>query len=146
MWAALALAPGAWAAPEDALDAATRPFFLKAVAEETAGRPAEAAALYRLVLTGDPGFLPATLGLGRALEAAGDTAGAEALYRGLGDEDDRCTPTQIECADERTRPHHRGAFAPLRGRCCCTFQRVAHCTYRPPAHCGLQRLRLHGVR
>ncbi len=88
LWAALALAPGAWAAPEDALDAATRPFFLKAVAEENAGRPAEAAALYRLVLTGDPGFLPATLGLGRALEAAGDTAGAEALYRGLGDEDD----------------------------------------------------------
>ncbi|MDP2311463.1 MAG: hypothetical protein Q8P41_01045 [Pseudomonadota bacterium] len=88
LWAAFALATPAFAAPEDALDAATRPFFLKAVSEEAAGRAGPAGQLYRMVLTSDPGFLPASLGLGRSLEAVGDTAAAEALYRSLGDEAD----------------------------------------------------------
>ncbi|MDP2306754.1 MAG: hypothetical protein Q8P18_12085 [Pseudomonadota bacterium] len=88
LWVALAVSPPALAAPEDALDAATRPFFLKAVEEEAAGRHARANQLYRMVLTQDPGFLPASLGLGRSFEAAGDLAAAEALYRSLGDEAD----------------------------------------------------------
>ncbi len=78
----------ALAAPEDALDAATRPFFLQAVELEETRQYKEAAASYRLVLGRDPGFLPAALGLGRVLEAAGDRAGAEAVYRGLGQEAD----------------------------------------------------------
>jgi tetratricopeptide (TPR) repeat protein len=88
LWAALVGSLPAFAAPEDALDAATRPFFLKAVEEEAAGRHGKATQLYRMVLTKDPGFLPASLGVGRSLEAAGDLAGAEALYRSLGDEAD----------------------------------------------------------
>ncbi len=79
IWAALALA-----APEDALDEATRPFFLRAVSEADAGRPSSAAAFYRLVLGKDPGFVPASLGLGRALEATGARTDAEAVYRSLG--------------------------------------------------------------
>ncbi len=88
LWVVLAGAAPALAGPEDALDAATRPWFLKAVEEEAAGRHGRASQLYRMVLTKDPGFLPASLGLGRALEGAGEVDKAEALYRSLGDEAD----------------------------------------------------------
>ena len=78
----------ALAAPEDALDDATRPFYLQATEAEEARRYKQAAASYRLVLGRDPGFLPASLGLGRVLEASGDRVGAEAVYRALGEEAD----------------------------------------------------------
>jgi predicted Zn-dependent protease len=84
----LLLAALASAAPEDALDPAARPFYLRAVEEEDAGHPRPASKLYELVLSKDPGFVPASLGLGRCREAAGDISGAEAVYRGLGAEGD----------------------------------------------------------
>lgn len=70
------------------LDPATLPFFERAEAELSAGRPTHAATFYRLVLGRDPTFIPASLGLGRALEAAGDQLGAERVYRGMGDDPD----------------------------------------------------------
>lgn len=85
------LAAWVWAAraePADALDPATRLFWEEATREEAAGRRDQAAALYRIVLSKDPAFLPAALGLGRALEATGSAGEAEALYRSLGDEAD----------------------------------------------------------
>lgn len=84
----LALGGVAHAEPADALDPATRAFFERAVAEEERGRHAQAAALYRLVLSKDPTFVPAALGLGRELEAAGQPAEAEQVYRSLGAEAD----------------------------------------------------------
>lgn len=65
----------------DALDAAARPFYARAEAEEAAGRYGSAASFYRLVIEHDPRFVPATLGLGRSLEAQHDLAGAEQVYR-----------------------------------------------------------------
>ena len=84
--AALAF-PSAFAAPEpsiaplDALDAAARPFYARAEAEEAAGRYPSAATFYRMVIEHDPAFVPATLGLGRSLEAQHDLGGAERVYR-----------------------------------------------------------------
>jgi predicted Zn-dependent protease len=77
----------ALAGDEDALDEATRAFYLRAVGAEEARHYDEAAGLYRLVLGSDPSFLPASLGLGRALSRT-DRAAAEALYRAMGDEPD----------------------------------------------------------
>lgn len=78
----------ALADPLDALDPAARGIYARAEEQEAAGRFATAASFYRLVLGHDPAFVPARLGLGRALEAQGDRAGAEALYRELpGDPD-----------------------------------------------------------
>lgn len=78
----------ALAAPEDALPEPSRAFYLQAVAAEDARRFRAAAASYRLVLSADSAFLPAALGLGRALEALGERSEAEALYRSLGEEAD----------------------------------------------------------
>ncbi|MFZ5481870.1 MAG: tetratricopeptide repeat protein [Myxococcota bacterium] len=78
----------ALAGPEDALDPITRTFWERAVAEEEAGRAGRAADFYRMVLSKDPGFVPAALGLGRALEAGGDRAEAEQIYRAMPSEPD----------------------------------------------------------
>lgn len=85
---ALALWPQpVFAAPEptlaslDALHPTARPFFARAEAEEAAGRFPSAASFYRMVIEHDPAFVPATLGLGRALEAQNELAAAEQLYR-----------------------------------------------------------------
>ncbi len=70
------------------MDPAARGIYARAEEQEAAGRFATAASFYRLVLGNDPAFVPALLGLGRALEAQGDLVGAEALYRGApGDPD-----------------------------------------------------------
>ncbi|MBM4367468.1 MAG: tetratricopeptide repeat protein, partial [Deltaproteobacteria bacterium] len=86
---ALALAtPLAWADPLDALEPVARQFYARAEAEEDRGRFDSAENFYRLVVQHDPRFVPALLGLGRALEAQGETAAAEQVYRdGPGDPD-----------------------------------------------------------
>ena len=71
----------AHADPLDALDLAARGFYARAEEQEAAGRFGSAASFYRLVLEHDPGFVPALLGYGRALEAQGLRAEAERLYR-----------------------------------------------------------------
>lgn len=82
-WVAIAAAD-----PLDALDPATRGFYARAEAQEAAGQFSSAASFYRLVLGHDPSFVPARLGLGRALEAQALRTEAEALYRELpGDPD-----------------------------------------------------------
>ncbi|HNH50753.1 MAG TPA: hypothetical protein PKY30_27215, partial [Myxococcota bacterium] len=78
----------ALAIPADALDDATRLFFEQAEKEAEAQRWAQAAMYYRMVLNKDPSFLPASLGLGQALERSGDRDAALRLYRSLGDEAD----------------------------------------------------------
>lgn len=78
----------ALAAPEDALDPVSARFYASARAAEDAGRWASAEGLYRQLHDNDPTFLPASLGLGRALAAAGHAAEAEELYRSLGLEPD----------------------------------------------------------
>ena len=70
-----------FADPADALDPVTRPFFERAESRAEARAWSQAASLYRLVLTKDPAFLPAVLGLGRCLEAERRDGEAEALYR-----------------------------------------------------------------
>jgi predicted Zn-dependent protease len=82
------LARAALAEPIDALDPAVQPFFARAEAEEQAGRFGQAAAFYRLVLAADEDFVPAELGLGRALEGDHQGEEAEALYRAMGSEPD----------------------------------------------------------
>lgn len=81
IWLGLALAD-----PVDALDPAAQPFFLKAEAEAEAGRAAVAESMYRLVLERDPAFLPARLGLARALLAQGNAQGAVDHYRDMPEE------------------------------------------------------------
>lgn len=76
------------AIPADALDDATRLFFEQAEKEAEGQRWAQAAMYYRMVLNKDPSFLPASLGLGQALERSGDRDAALRLYRSLGDEAD----------------------------------------------------------
>ena len=71
----------ALAEPVDALDPAAQLFFLRAEEQESAGRFGSAASFYQLVLNHDPEFVPALLGVGRALEAQGHRAQAEELYR-----------------------------------------------------------------
>lgn len=78
----------ALADPADALDPFTRSFFERAEAEAATGRWGQAAAYYRLVLSKDPYFLPASLGLGRTLEGLGQLRQAANLYRSLGNEPD----------------------------------------------------------
>ncbi len=73
----------AYAGPEDALDPVSRKFYEQATTAESAGKRAEAESLYRLLHEQDPSFIPASMGLGRALEAQGKTSDAEALYRSL---------------------------------------------------------------
>ena len=73
----------AYAGPEDALDPVSRKFYEQATTAESAGKRAEAESLYRLLHEQDPSFVPASMGLGRALEAQGKTSDAEALYRSL---------------------------------------------------------------
>ncbi len=79
LWIALALA-----APEDALDPVSARFFAQATADEEAGKWSSAEAGYKLVHGNDATFLPASLGLARALLAQGHADQAEALYRSLG--------------------------------------------------------------
>lgn len=74
--------------PAAGLDGAAQVFYARAESQLVAGEYASAAALYRLVLGADPSFTPASLGLARALEAQGDLAGAEAVWRSLGTEPD----------------------------------------------------------
>ncbi len=82
---ALALAPApALAAPEDALDPVSRQFYDDAATAEAAGQYPRAETLYRLLHTRNADFTPATLALGRVLEAEGRSTDAEALYRSLG--------------------------------------------------------------
>ena len=83
------------AAPEDTLDAATLGFYTSAAQAEEAGDLRRAATGYRLVLSRDPSFAPAILGLGRALERAGDTRGAAAVYARL--------PNDAEAVDALAR-------------------------------------------
>ncbi len=71
------------AEPIDALDPTVQAYFSAAEAAEKEGNASSAAGFYRLVLIADPSFLPASLALGRCLEATGDLVAAEALYRSL---------------------------------------------------------------
>ena len=85
---ALVVAFPALADPLDALAPTARAIYARAEEQETSGRFATSASLYQLVLDQDPTFVPARLGLGRALEAQGKLGDAEALYRdALGDPD-----------------------------------------------------------
>ncbi|MBN1335924.1 MAG: tetratricopeptide repeat protein [Deltaproteobacteria bacterium] len=98
---ALASAVGArQAQPPDLAVAGTLPLelegtspALKAVVTEAwraeqAGQWEKAAAGWRLALLRDPALVPAVLGLGRALAALGDTAGADAAWAALPNEPD----------------------------------------------------------
>ncbi len=78
----------ALAAPEDTLDSATRKMFEAASSSLDAGDARRAVAGYQLVLTQEPTFAPAVLGLGAAYEALGDPALAEAAYARLPNEAD----------------------------------------------------------
>ncbi len=73
----------ALAAPMDALDPALRNMFEAAERSREAGDARRAAAGYLLVLTQDPTFTPAILGLGAAQEAMGLPEEAEATYERL---------------------------------------------------------------
>lgn len=70
------------------LDEASAAFHTRAEQELAEGRFDRAQAYFRLVLRQNPGYVPAQLGLGRALEGAGDRDGAERLYVSLGTEPD----------------------------------------------------------
>lgn len=94
LWARLAIAD-----PVDALDPSAQPFFLKAEADAEAGKPGQAILLYRMVLQQDPAFVPAQLGLARALLATGDTAGAISVYLAMGDE-----PEAVEAVAQLIEP------------------------------------------
>lgn len=72
------------AAPEDALDAVNRGYFERAEAAEAAGQRVDALSLYATLREADPTFVPAALGMGRALEGLGRAEEAEAVYRALG--------------------------------------------------------------
>lgn len=85
-------------ATPDGLDAASQRFYAEA---EAAHDPGRAAGLYRLVLSRDPGYLPASLGLARALLANHDRAGAERVYRGLGTEPDAVEGLALLVEEER---------------------------------------------
>ncbi len=79
---------GGTAAADDALlgaglDPVTRDVLRRAVRYEQDGAWAKAAAAYRVVLSKDPEWQQAVLGLGRVLEQSGDREGAEAIYRQL---------------------------------------------------------------
>ncbi len=93
---ALALAGGGAAVAQDpegshltdALSPVARQQLELARAKERAGDLKRAEAGYKLVLSREPGFVPAVLGLGRVREARGDVAGAiEAYARLPGDAD-----------------------------------------------------------
>lgn len=84
----LALVGLALADPVDALDPVTARFFQRAVSDEDVGRWPSAEVGYKLVHQADPTFLPASLGLARALAAQGRVDEAAELYRSLGLEPD----------------------------------------------------------
>ncbi len=65
------------------LDPVTRDVLRRAVSYEQKGAWAKAAAAYRVVLSKDPEWGQAVLGLGRVLEQSGDPTGAESVYRQL---------------------------------------------------------------
>ncbi len=71
---------------------------------EQAGEWEKAAAGWRLALLRDPAFVPAVLGLGRALEALGDVAGADAAWAILPNEPDavRARAVLLEGRDPAT--------------------------------------------
>ncbi len=78
-WWWLALA--ALAAPEDALDPLGRSLYAEGRRLEAQGHPEQAAVRYKAVWERDPTWTQGLIDLGRALEAAGDDAGAERAYR-----------------------------------------------------------------
>lgn len=78
LWLSLARA-----APEDALDPATRGMYEAATRSLNAGDARRAEAGFRLVLSQEPTFAPAVLGLGAAHEALGKPAEARAAYERL---------------------------------------------------------------
>ena len=88
MWLLLARALAQDESAVGGLDAAGQPFYARAEVELEAGRPDQAASYFRMVLGADPTFVPASLGLARALVAAGELKQAEQIYRSLGSEPD----------------------------------------------------------
>jgi tetratricopeptide (TPR) repeat protein len=65
------------------LDPVTRSVLRKAMAHEDEGAWAQAAGAYRVVLSKEPEWGAAVIGLGRVLEQSGDRTRAEAVYRQL---------------------------------------------------------------
>lgn len=78
LWSLLARA-----APEDTLDPGTRAMLEAAQRSEAAGDARMAAAGFKLVLSKDPTFTPAVLGLGRALVELNQPEEAKAAYETL---------------------------------------------------------------
>ncbi len=70
------------------LDPVVRQHFVAAHEAEVEGNWARAAARYQIVLTADPGYAPATVGLARNKARMGQLEQAEALYRSLPAESD----------------------------------------------------------
>lgn len=66
------------------LDPVTRGVLRRATSHEHSGEWAKAAAAYRVVLSKEPQWAEAVMGLGRVLEQSGDLQGAERAYRSLG--------------------------------------------------------------
>ncbi len=71
------LAPGL---PSEPLSPATRQHYAAALRYESAGDWRRAAAAYGLVAGAEPSFVPAILGMARAMERAGDTHGAVSAF------------------------------------------------------------------
>ena len=88
MWLLVAHALAQEDVPVGGLHTAGQAFYDRAEQELAAGHPEQAAGYFRMVLGADPAYTPAALGLATALAAAGDSAGAEAVYRSLGTEPD----------------------------------------------------------
>jgi tetratricopeptide (TPR) repeat protein len=79
-WAITALAPGQWPATASQAQAQAA-----AIGFERAAPPAQAALAYRSLLARWPGNLVAGIGLGNALQAAGDLAGAAQAFTAMGE-------------------------------------------------------------
>ena len=82
-WAITALAPGQW--PATATEAQAQS---AAVGFERAAPPAQAAVVYRSLLARWPGNLVSGIGLGNALQAAGDLPGAAVAFSAMGERHD----------------------------------------------------------
>ncbi|OYU92712.1 MAG: hypothetical protein CFE45_22265 [Burkholderiales bacterium PBB5] len=82
-WAITALAPGQW--PATASEAQAQ---AAAIGFERAAPPAQAAVAYRSLLSRWPGNLVAGIGLGNALQAAGDLPGAALAFGAMGERHD----------------------------------------------------------
>ncbi len=108
------------------LDPVTRDVLRRAVGYEQDGVWAKSAAAYRVVLSKEPEWVQAVLGLGRVLAHSGDRAGAEAVYRRLPWE-----PEALEALGRLLEPD-RPAEALV------VYQKLANLRFGWPGAWGLQ--------